>query len=668
MPNKISRFWQELKRRKVIRVVTVYTAVSLAILELVSNISEPFGLPGWTLKLVFVILAIGLILSVILSWIYDIHPEEGVIRTEPAQSDIKSEKPASSTGWQVATFFSLAVIAALILIHFLSGTNRTPKQGNLDKSIAVLPFRNESSDQENTYFINGTMEAILDNLCKIKDLRVPGRTSLEQYRDVAKPIPVIAEEMQVSYVLEGSMQKVGDRIRLTVQLLDGKNDRHIWSKQYDRVIERVEDLIDIQSEVARLIAAEIEATMTPDEEELINRLPTSSLTAYNLYLEANEFRKNYSETRDLSSYQTAVNLYNLSLETDSTFAQAYIGLAWTYQNRNFWPEYFTENFLDSCLVLADMALTIDDKLEDAYYLKGYYYEANGDLEEALHNYDRVIEIDPNYYSVYIRRGNLLSNIKADQVLGLENFHKALLLVSNEDRPSLLRSLATRYGTLGFPEIAENYMREVYALDSNRARYLSAQGWAEFYMGHHDKAIQLMKQALQLDSTFLINLHFYIYASNPDYQEAFKQAQKWIAWSERTGTPIYFQSHRIGYVYYQLGRFEEAEKFFDQQISYSEESIRLSRFYAQGKAAQYDLAATLAFMGKKEEAYRRMDEFNTLNYFGLNMISWVEGDPLFESIKNEARFQKILADMKSKHRAEHERVRQWLEQHEIMAYR
>ena len=97
MPNKISRFWQELKRRKVIRVITVYTAVSLAILELVSNISEPFGLPGWTLKFIFVILIIGLILSVILSWIYDVHPEEGVIKTEPAQPDIKGEKTPSST-------------------------------------------------------------------------------------------------------------------------------------------------------------------------------------------------------------------------------------------------------------------------------------------------------------------------------------------------------------------------------------------------------------------------------------------------------------------------------------------------------------------------------------------------------------------------------------------
>jgi len=665
MSNRLSRFWQELKRRNVVRVITVYAGASFAILELLDIIAEPLKLPAWLLPVVIVLLSIGFIIAIILSWIYDIRPEGGMMKTAPADNVHTEETPKSINGWKIASYISFVVIIGLIVLNIIPGRKKQEKIESLEKSIAVLPFRNESSDEQNTYFINGTMEAILDNLCKIKDLRVPGRTSMEQYRDVGKPIPVIAEEMQVSYVLEGSGQKMGNRILLTVQLLDGKNDRHIWSKQYDRVIERVEDLIDIQSEIAKLIAGEIEATITPDEEEIINRLPTTSLAAYQLYLEANEFRKNYNETRDLASYQTAVNLYNLSLETDSTFAQAYIGLAWTYQNRNFWPEYFTENFLDSCLVLADLALSIDDKLEDAYYLKGYYYEANGDLEEALHNFDRTIEINPNYYLAYMHRGDLLSNIKSDQVLGLENYHKALSLVSNEDRSSLLRSLAYRYANLGFLEIASNYMEEVYALDSNRVQYFAVHGWAEFYQEHHDQALSYMKQALQLDTTFLINVHFYIYASNPDYQEAFEMAQKWIAYSERTGWPIYFQSHRIGYVYYQLGRFEEAQRFFEQQISYSERSIRLSRFYAQGKAAQYDLAATLALLGDKDEAYRRLDEFNTLGYFGLNMISWVEGDPLLTSIKNEDRFQKILKDMKSKHQAEHERVRQWLEENDML---
>jgi TolB-like protein len=662
MPNKISRFWQELKRRNVVRVITVYAGAVFVIIELINNITEPLRLPDWTPTFVIVLLAIGFPVVIIFSWIYDVHPEGGMVKTEPPEQEVEKPVPASSGGWKIASYVSFVVIVGLIVLHVFP---RSGKKEILDKSIAVLPFRNESSDEQNTYFINGTMEAILDNLCRIRDLRVPGRTSMEQYRDVAKSVPEIAGEMHVSYLLEGSGQKIGNRILLYVQLLDGKNDRHIWSKQYDRKIERMEDLIDIQSDIARQIATEIEAIITPDEEEILNRLPTSSMTAYDLYLKANEFRKVYNETHDLASYHTAVNLYNLSLEADSTLAMAYIGLAWTYQNRNFWPEYFAENFLDSCLVMADMALSIDDRLEDAYYLKGFYYEANGDLEEALLNYNRVIDANPNYYSAYMRRGSLLSSIQSDNVKGLEDYHKALTLVGNEDRVPLLRDLANTYAKLGFGEIAEDYIHEIYALDSNRFLYTVAYAWGEFYQEHYDEALARMKEARQLDTTYLFNLHFYIYASDPDYREAYEHARKVIARAEQTGVPNYYQSHRIGYIYYQLGLSEEAQKFFEQQISYTERSIRLSRFYSQGKAAQYDLAATLAFLGDKEEAYRRLDEFNTLWYFGLDMISFVEGDPLFASIKDEDRFKGILQDMKSKHRAEHERVRQWLEENDML---
>jgi len=663
MPNRLSQFWQELKRRKVIHVITVYAGAAFVIIELINNITEPLRLPEWTPTLFIVILLAGFPLVVIFSWIYDVKPKEGIVKTEPVEKVQPGDIPKSSSSWKIASYISFVVIVSLIVLNIIPRIREAKEV--LDKSIAVLPFRNESSDEENAYFINGTMEAILDNLCKIEDLRVPGRTSMEQYRDMAKAIPVIAEEMNVSYVLEGSGQKIGDRILLTVQLLDGKKDQHLWSKQYDRNIESMEDLIDIQSEIARLIAGEVKAIIKPDEEELMSRLPTTSMTAYDLYLKANEYKKEYVNTLDLGSYQTAVNLYLLSLETDSTFALAYTGLAWTYMNRYFWPEYFTEDFLDSCLVMVDMALSIDDKLEEAYYLKGLYFEQNGIIEKAINNYNNVIEINPNYYFAYLRKGSLLSTVLAKNVEALENYHKALTLVGNEARPSLLETLGGMYAGLGFSELAKEYYRKTYAMNGNQVAYLVRMGWLEFGLENYEEALRLMKEANQLDSTFLFNLHFYLYSSGQHYQEAYELARKWIARSERTGAPIYFQSHRIGYIYYKLGRFEEAEAFFQQQINYSEKSIRLSRFYSQGKAAQYDLAATLAFQGKKEEAYRRMDEFNTLGYFNLGMISFVKNDPLFESIHNEDRFQKIVQDMEAKHRAEHERVRQWMEKNGML---
>ena len=190
--NNLSQFWQELKRRKVVRVVSVYAAAAFVILELVDIVTEPFGLPDWTLRLVVVLLSIGLVVSVILSWIYDIHPEGGIVKTEPAKKVEEETVPPSPKGWKIASYISFVVIVALIVLNIFP---RTDKKEILDNSIAVLPFRNDSPDEEKMYFINGTMEAILDNLCKIEDLRVPGRTSVEQYRDNPKPIPVVAGEM-----------------------------------------------------------------------------------------------------------------------------------------------------------------------------------------------------------------------------------------------------------------------------------------------------------------------------------------------------------------------------------------------------------------------------------------------------------------------------------------
>ncbi len=509
------------------------------------------------------------------------------------------------------------------------------------------------------------MEAIMDNLCRIEDLRVPGRTSVEQYRGTVKPISVISEEMNVSYVLEGSGQKIGNRILLTVQLLDGAKDEHLWSKQYDRNIGSVEELIDIQSEIALLIAAEIKAIIRPEEEELMNRLPTTSLTAYDLYLKANDYQKEYNDTRDLGTYQTAVNLYSLALETDSTFARAYTGLARAYYNRYYWPEFFTEDFLDSCLLLVNIALSIDDKLDDAYYLKGLYFRQTGNLEKAMSNYNRAIKINPNLYAAYRSRAYLYSGILMDNVKGLEDYHKALSIVSIEDRASLLRTLGNRYSHLGFTEKAKQYFQLAFDTDGNRSLYLERLAWMEFDLQNYDEALRLLKEVSQADTTYLFNLHFYIYPKVNHMEEAYANALKVIERSKKTGVPIYFQTHRIGYIFHQMGRTDEAKEFFNKQIIMSEESIELDRSYSQIKYAHYDLSATYAFLGDNEKAYKLLDELSTLRFFSKQLISFVKDDPLYASISSEERFQKILHVMVVKNQAEHERVRQWLEENDML---
>lgn len=273
-PNSLSRFWQELKRRRVVHVIIVYASAAFVIIELIGNVTEPLNLPSWTPTLVIVLLAAGFPLAVIFSWIFDIHPEEGIIKTKPAHKIKPIEKHLSSNNWKIASFISFTVIAGLILFHIIASVNKSAERNLLDRSIAVLPFINDSPEETEMYFINGTMEAILDHLCKIKDLRVVSCTSTEQYRNNLKPAPVVAKEMNVSYILEGSGLQHGNKVRLTIQLIDALNDKHLWSNTYDRP---TTEIFELQSEIAQLVAGEIKAVITPEEKELIEKVPTSDL-------------------------------------------------------------------------------------------------------------------------------------------------------------------------------------------------------------------------------------------------------------------------------------------------------------------------------------------------------------------------------------------------------
>jgi len=659
MPNRLSRFWQELKRRKVIRMITVYAAAAFVILELVSMSEEPFGLPEWTFVLAVILLSIGFLIAIILSWIYDIHPEGGMVRTEPAEKVKDEDAPKSSRSWKIASYISFVVIVGLIVLNIIP---RSGKRQILDKSIAVLPFRNDSPDEEKMYFINGTMEAILDNLCKIEDLRVPGRTSVEQYRGKAKPIPVIAQELKVSYILEGSGQKIGNRVLLTVQLLDGINDHHLWSKQYDREIQEVEDLIDIQSEIAQLVAAEIKAVITPPEKELIEKLPTADLSAYDLYLKANNYRQDYSDTRNIDSYQKAVSLYTASIEIDPEFAKAYTGLAFTLWNLYFRETYIGENYMDSCLNLANIALSFDNQLSEAYYLRSQYYYENGQIEESLSNLDSAIKYNPNYYEAYSQKGWILRAIKNDFIKGLENHHKALGLIYGKDRPSLLRGLASTYTRLGLYEKARQYNNEAFVLDGDTlAQYLQLRQHA-FHSGNTEEALRLARQVIEIDSTNFYPFIFFIIPPGHE-EEVFRYANRYLEYLRRTGEVDLWSIHRIGYAFWRVGRYEEARYYFDEHIRYSLESINSSRSHSSMLSAQYDLAGVYAFLGEKENAYQLLEEIEDNPYF--NWLHFLKQDPLFDSLREEERFQRILQNIEAKNQAEHERVRQWLEENEML---
>ncbi len=660
--NSLERFWKELKRRKVIHVITVYAATAFVILELVNMVARPLQLPEWTEAFVIVLLCIGFVISVVVSWIYDVTPA-GVRKTKSvkdlAHDDHRLHE--ASSGWKIATYISAVIIIGLLAFNFVSRRNLHSNISRLEKSIAVLPLVYLSENPDKEYLANGVLDAITGHLSIIEGLRVMPRTSVEQYRENIKSAKQIGKELDVSYLIEGSFLLVNDQAKITIQLVVAEEGKHIFFKEYDR---NYRDIFAVQSEVAQTIAREIEVAITPEEKKLIEKIPTGNITAYDLYLKANNYLKEYEKTNDSSFYQNSVDLYKAALLIDPDFAKAYSGLANAYYDKYYYKNYFKESFLDSCLILAEQALSIDDQVDEAYYIKGVYYYENGDIENAIDALDEALTINPNYYWAYSYKGYVLQELKHDYVQSIDNYNKALNLIRGVERPSILRDLGTAYLDVGFIEKAKYYYEEALALDNDSAKYLSSMAWLEMSLENYKESYKLNKKFLKIDSTYMQNIPFL--PSGYEYdKEAFIMAKNYAEKMKKLGALNLVNSHRVGYAYWQVGKHNEALNYFNQQIKYGEESIRLGRYIAKKKSAQYDLAGTYAFLGNKTKAYQYLDEFSSENFYPLWWVSIANNDPLFNSIRKEERFQKILKKMESKYQAEHERVRKWLEENDML---
>jgi TolB-like protein/AraC-like DNA-binding protein/Tfp pilus assembly protein PilF len=584
--------------------------------------------------------------------------EEKVLTPDTAQQ--KSKRPALRTFIYISG--GILIFAGLVYLAytFLSGNISTDGGNpviNLEKSIAVLPFRNLSEEINDQYVYDGISDEMFNSLTKIHQLRVISHTSVEQYRNTTKSIPEIGKELDVNYVVEGSGQKFGSTFRLRVQLIEVSTDKQIWAKSYQQSMKNTKKFFRIQNRIAQNISSELKATITKDEKELIEKVPTANIVAYDLYLKANSYQNDIKTTRNHKSYQTAVDLYNAALKTDTAFAKAYTGLAFAYWNRYYYETYFEKNYLDSCLVLAEKALKNDDHLDEAYFIKGEYFRVTGHPEEALDNYNKALEINPNYYQVYLEKGHLFATLSGDYVKALESYHKGLIFIQGEGRRRLLSDLAYDYLCVGFIGKAKYYYHEAFVLGGNKSAYLGNLSWIEFCQGNFEQALTYKKQQTETDSTAAGLLNYSVIPGHN--RERYIDAENYIEGSKKSGSLPLQSSHRIGYAFWQAGKKKEAEYYFNQQIRYSQESIKLNRITAQRKVAQYDLAGTYAFLGDKAKAYRYLDDANKINVYPLWWITLIKNDPMFNNIRNEERFQKIQRNMESKYHAEQERVKKWL---------
>src|SRR5213596_1619740 len=300
-------FFEEVKRRKVYRVAAAYIIAAGGIIQLASAAFPAWELPNWALRLVIVLLLVGFPIALILAWAFDVTPEG--IRSTPSVTAPRTHRRRNII-MLVATGVMASAIAGFFLLPRVSSARK------IDKSIAVLPFENLSDDKENAYFADGIQDDVLTNLSKIGDLKVISRTSVMPYRGKASNVREIGKALGVSTVLEGSVRRSGNRVRINVQLINAANDEHIWAEDYDRDLT---DVLAIQSDLAKKITGELQAKLSPEEKAQMERKPTENGEAYLAFVQAQNLG---CALDDFDKLKQSEQLYERAVQLDPNFALA----------------------------------------------------------------------------------------------------------------------------------------------------------------------------------------------------------------------------------------------------------------------------------------------------------------------------------------------------------
>jgi TolB-like protein/AraC-like DNA-binding protein/Tfp pilus assembly protein PilF len=572
---------------------------------------------------------------------------------------------------------SLAVLFYLVFNGLLksSSANTGSNKKSEEKSIAVLPFKNLSSDPSNQYFIDGVMEEILTNLSSIHDLRVLSRTSVEQFRGDVSSTSDIGKKLKVDYLVEGSGQKNGNDFVLRVQLIRVINERHLWAQSYKQEIFETSDIIGIQSQVSQSIASEIEAKITPEEKKIIEKIPTKSLMAHDLFARGLQEMNKLGAISDHGEAAKKVEfLYHSALKYDSAFAPAYVGLANVYwikieKERNFASDDILKNYQDSMLLLTNIAISLDDKLSEAYFVRGGCQYNMGNERQALEDWDNAIRYNPNNFSSYWCKGWFYES--HDLIKSVENYQKAALIDHGPKLPEILTRMGGDYYMTGFPESGNKALAEALKVDGDSLKYLDN---CIYYMaenqGAYQNAAQYFEKRFQADSTndlILLRLGFYNSLLGK-YKESLGYYERYVSGSYKSIISNSVERRKmeshIGYVYMQNGYRKEANNYLNKSIDNYKRFIKSAPEHEK-RIYEYLLAGVYAGKGDKEKAYDYLMLLGKEHCFTLNDVTLIKNDPLFKSIRSEPEFQKIVKDMEGKYQNEHERVRKWMEEQGIL---
>ena len=492
--------WTELKRRRVVRVVVFYAVAGWVVIEVISTISPNLNLPDWTVKLVTILVVLGFIIAIMLAWAFDIGPG-GIHRTastDDASDDFRQD-PDTPSASAAAT----------------DKDRDSPAVIDDRKTIAVLPFANMSGDVENEYFSDGISEEILNLMVKLPQLRVASRTSSFMFKGKEVSIATVADQLGVDTVLEGSVRKAGERVRITAQLIDVATDSHLWSETYDR---ELKDVFAIQDDIARSITDALEMALTPKERRAIQYVATADAGAYDFYLRG----RSYMYTMTRRDYEYAARMFQQAIDLDAKYALAYAGLADSYAHMFRYADGSREN-AEKAREASEKAIELDPDSSEARASRGMAMFINEEYEEAEREFEKAIELNPNLFEAYYYFG-LARSSQGEFEKAVEMYLQAM-----EVNPADYQSpifLAQAYASLGRRH--DEMKARLASLDliqghlemnphDTRALYVGANQLCN--VGETEKGLELAERALGQDDQEPIVLYnvacFYAMQGDPD---------------------------------------------------------------------------------------------------------------------------------------------------------
>ncbi len=581
---KIDNFFAELKRRNVYKVAVAYIVAGWALSQGIAQVFPVFDIPNWIIRLIVLLIILGLPIALVLAWTFELTPQ-GIKRTETADAMPETARQKKHTWIYVVVIAGLFSIGLFFLGRY-SAKNATPRQSEAatvsQKSIAVLPFDNLSRDPDNAYFCEGVQDEILTRLAKVADLKVISRTSTQHFKSTPDNLPQIAKQLGVAHILEGSVQKSNDQVRVNVQLINALTDAHLWADTYDR---KLTDIFAVESEIAKTIAETLQARLTGSEKSSIAKTPTVNPEAYELYLKGRFFWNK----RTGDDLRKSIEYLKQAIAKDPGYALAYAALADSYGLLRFYGGASPAESVVPAEAAAKKALELDDSLAEAHASLGLIATEELEVNRGVNELERAIQLNPNYATAHHWLGLALATLRqSDRSVG--ELKRALELdplsmIINADL-SIIYLYARRY------DAAEAQARKTLEIDSRSFV-------AHYYLG----------EALQLTSRL---------------KEAIPEFQKAV---ELNNDP--YSIAMLAQAYARNGQTDEARKLLAQ----------LNEMAKSAEVPEYALAIAYTSLGEKERAVEALEH----GFAGGNKsyLFLLPGDPFLDDLRDDPRFEALV---------------------------